>query len=134
MARIKHAVSTRRRKHRLLKETKGQFGHRSRRYQQAKRSLAKGLVYAYRDRKVRKREFRQLWILRLNAACRQEGISYSRFIKGLNDAKIGINRKLLSELAISSPDAFKEMVKIAKGGNHNTTAQKPAKVKKSANA
>ena len=65
MARIKHAVSTRRRKHRLLKKAKGQFGQRSRRYQQAKRSLAKGMVYAYRDRKVRKREFRALWILRL---------------------------------------------------------------------
>ena len=131
MARIKHAVSTRRRKHRLLKKAKGQFGQRSRRYQQAKRSLAKGMVYAYRDRKVRKREFRALWILRLNAACRQEGISYSRFIKGLTDAKVAVNRKLLSELAISSPDAFREIVKIAKSGNHSS-AEKPAKAKKAA--
>ena len=132
MVRIKHAVSTRRRKHRLLKKTKGQYGQRSRRYQQAKRSLAKALVYAYRDRRVRKREFRQLWILRLNAACRQEGISYSRFIKGLGDAKIAVNRKLLSELAISSPDAFREMVKIVKGENHSTAAakEKPKKSKK----
>lgn len=131
MARIKHAVSTRRRKHRLLKKAKGQFGQRSRRYQQAKRSLAKGMVYAYRDRKVRKREFRALWILRLNAACRQEGISYSRFIKGLTDAKVAVNRKLLSELAISSPDAFREIVKIAKDSNHSS-AEKPAKAKKAA--
>ena len=115
MGRIKHAVSTHRRKKRLLKRAKGQFLQRSKRYQQARRSLMKGMAYAYRDRKVRKREFRNLWILRINAACRENGMAYSRFIKGLTDAKVEINRKVLSELAIASPDAFKELVNIAKG-------------------
>ncbi len=101
MVRIKHAVSTRRRKKRLLKRAKGQFAQRSRRYQQAKRSLIKGMVYATRDRKVRKREIRNLWIIRINAACRENGIPYSRFIKGLINAKVVINRKMLAEVAVT---------------------------------
>ena len=113
MARIKHAVSTHRRKKRLLKKAKGQFGQRSKRYQQAKRSLMKGMVYSYRDRKVRKRDFKRLWIIRINAACRQAGITYSRFIKGLSAAKIEINRKMLAELAVNSPESFAELVKVA---------------------
>ena len=88
MVRIRHSVSTHRRKKRLLKKAKGQFGQRSKRYQQAKRSLMKGMVYSYRDRKERKRDFKRLWIIRINAACRQAGITYSRFIKGLSAAKI----------------------------------------------
>ena len=119
MPRIKHAVSTHRRKKRLLKKAKGQFLQRSKRYQQAKRSLMKGMVYAYRDRKVKKREFKALWIIRINAACRQAGISYSRFIKGLTKAKVAINRKLLAEIAVNSPEAFAELVKVAQG-NHST--------------
>ncbi len=99
MARIKHAVSTHRRKKRLLKKTKGYFLQRSKRYQQARRTLMKAMAYAYRDRKVKKREFRQLWIARINAACRQDGISYSRFIKGLTDAKITPKRQMMAELA-----------------------------------
>ncbi len=113
MVRIKHSVSTHRRKKRLLKKAKGQFGQRSRRYQQARRSLMKSMTYAYRDRKVRKREFRRLWTVRINAICRESGISYSRFIKGLTDAKVAINRKLLAELAVNSPLAFKKLVKVA---------------------
>ena len=116
MARVGHAVATRRRKKRVLKQTKGQFGHRSKRFRQAKRSLMKGLVYAYRDRKVRKREFRSLWIIRINAACREAGITYSRFIKGLNQAKIAIDRKLIADLAVHSPEAFRKLVDIAKVG------------------
>ena len=117
MARVKHATSTHRKHKRVLKQTKGQFGHRSKRYKQAKRSLKKGLTYAYRDRKVRKREFRSLWTVRINAACRENGLSYSRFIKGLNNAKVGINRKNLADLAVNSPDAFKKLVTLAKEKN-----------------
>ncbi len=113
MVRIKHAVSSKKRKKRVLKKTKGQFGHKNRRFRQAKRSLIKGMVYAYRDRKVKKREFRNLWIIRINAACRETGLSYSRFIKGLNNANITINRKMLAELAVSEPEAFQKLVKVA---------------------
>ena len=74
------------------------------------------MVYAYRDRKVRKREFRRLWIIRINAACQEAGVTYSRFMNGLRRAKIDIDRKMLSELAISSPAAFKKLVKLSKEG------------------
>ncbi len=77
----------------------------------------KAMVYAYRDRKVKKREFRQLWIARINAACRETGINYSRFIKGLTDAKIIINRQMLADLAVHSPEAFKEIVGLAQKKN-----------------
>ena len=122
MARIKHAVSTHRRKKRLLKKAKGQFLQRSKRYQQARRSLMRGMVYAYRDRKVKKRDFKHLWIIRINAACREAGITYSRFIKGLTKAKVEINRKILADLAVSSPEAFKELIKVAKETNSVKTS------------
>ncbi len=113
MVRIKHSVSTHKRKKRVLKQTKGQFGHKKNRYRQAIKSLIKGMTYAYRDRKVKKREFRNLWIIRINAACREAGISYSRFIKGLNEAKVNINRKVLADLAVNSPEIFRQLVKVA---------------------
>jgi len=114
MVRVKSSVATRKRKKRVLKATKGQFGHRKSRYRQAKRSLRKGMVYSYRDRKVKKREIKSLWIIRINAACRQEGLMYSRFIKGLKDAGVVIDRKMLAELAVNAPEAFKLLVGIAK--------------------
>lgn len=117
MARVKHAVSSLRKKKRVLKATKGQFGQRKSRYKQAKRSLIKAMRYAYRDRKVKKREFRALWNVRINAACRESGLTYSRFIKGLINAKVEINRKALAELAVSSPDAFKKLIELAKAKN-----------------
>jgi len=117
MVRIRTNVASKERKKKVLKQAKGQFGHRSKRFRQAKRSVIKGMVYQYRDRKVRKREFRRLWIIRINAACQEEGITYSRFIKGLTDAQVGLDRKMISELAIHSPEAFKELVKIAKSTN-----------------
>ena len=117
MARVKHAVSSLRKKKRVLKATKGQFGHRKSRYKQAKRSLIKAMRYAYRDRKVKKREFRALWNVRINAACRENGLTYSRFIKGLINANVEINRKSLAELAVSSPDAFKKLIELAKAKN-----------------
>ncbi|MBI3617294.1 MAG: 50S ribosomal protein L20 [Candidatus Omnitrophica bacterium] len=114
MARVRHAVSTHKRKKRVLKQTKGQFAQKSTRYRQAKRSLIKGLAYAFRDRKVKKRQFRQLWIVRINAACQEADITYSRFMKGVKQAKIGVDRKMIAELAVSSPDAFQKLVEMAK--------------------
>jgi len=114
MVRIKTAVATKKRRKRVLKRAKGQFGHRSKRYSQAKRSTDKGLAYAYRDRKVKKRQARNLWIARINAASKAEGITYSRLIKGLAEAKVEIDRKMLAEVAVSSPSAFKKLAKLAK--------------------
>ena len=88
MVRVRHAGTTHKRKKRVLKQTKGQFAQKHTRYRQAKRSLIKGLTYAFRDRKVKKRQFRQLWIVRINAACQEAGITYSRFMKGIKQARI----------------------------------------------
>lgn len=115
MAKIKHSVATRRRKKRLLKKTKGYWGDRSKQYQQARRALMHALVYAYRDRRVKKRDFRRLWIARINAACRAAGITYSRFMNGLKKAKVIIDRKILADLAVKDTHAFKKLVEIAKG-------------------
>jgi len=114
MVRVRSAVTAQKRKKRVLKKAKGQFGHRSTRYRQAKRSVLKGLTYAYRDRRVRKREFKRLWIIRINAACQEAGVTYSRFMNGLKRASVDIDRKALSELAISSPTAFKKLIKLSK--------------------
>jgi len=115
MSKIKHSVATRRRKKRTLKAAKGFWGDRSKQYQQAKRTLMHALVYAYRDRRVKKREFRALWIARINAACRAQEITYSRFINGLKKAKISLDRKILADLAVKDAAAFKKLVEIAKG-------------------
>lgn len=115
MAKVKHSVATRRRKKRLLKKAKGYWGDRSKQYQQARRAMIHALVYAYRDRRARKRDFRQLWIIRINAACRVAGITYSEFIHGLKQAKIGLDRKILADLAVKDEQAFKKLVEIAKG-------------------
>ena len=116
MVRVKHSVSTHKRKKRVLKKAKGQFLDRSKQYQQARRSLLHSMAYAYRDRKVKKREFRALWIVRINAACRACGITYSKFISGLNKAKVGINRKMLADLAVNDPKAFTKIVELVKAG------------------
>jgi len=115
MAKIKHSVATRRRKKRVLKRAKGYWGRRSKQFQQARRALMHALVYARRDRKVKKREFRRLWITRINAACRAAGITYSRFMNGLKRAKINIDRKILADLAVRDHAAFKKLVEIVKG-------------------
>ena len=114
MAKIKHSVATRRRKKRTLKKAKGFWGDRSKQYQQAKRALMHALVYAYRDRKVRKREFRSLWIVRINAACRAAGITYSKFMNGLKKAKVELDRKMLADLAVKDSAAFKKLVELIK--------------------
>ena len=98
----------------ILKLAKGYWGRRHSNYKTAKDAVAKALSYAYRDRKDRKGDFRRLWIIRINAACKEEGISYSRFIDGLNKAGIVINRKALASLALNDPAAFKAVVGKAK--------------------
>ena len=114
MVRVRSVLSAHRRKKRVLKKAKGQFGHRSKRFRQAKKSLIKGLTYAFRDRKAKKRSFRRLWTVRINAACRKEGITYSRFIDGLSKADIQVNRKMIAELAVNSPVAFGRLIEVAK--------------------
>ena len=102
------------RRKKILKLAKGFWGRRSTNFKTAKDAVAKALSYAYRDRRDRKGEFRKLWIIRINAACREEGISYSRLIAGLNKAGIVINRKALAHLAVADPPAFKAVVEKAK--------------------
>jgi len=114
MAKVKHAVAARRRRKRVLKAAEGQWGGRSRFHKRAMESVAKGMMYSYRDRKARKRDFRSLWIARINAACRAHGVTYSRFIFGLNKAKIVLDRKVLAELAVSDDKAFAKLVEAAK--------------------
>lgn len=128
MVKIRHNVAKHKKRRRLLKRTKGQFGFRKSRYRQAKRSLIKGLVYQFRDRKNRKREFRSLWIVRINAACRQEGITYSRFMNGLINANVSVDRKMLADLAVNAPDAFKKLIDVAKSAPKKA-AKKVSKAK-----
>jgi len=113
MAKIKHSVATKRRKKRVLKNAKGFFGDRSKQFQQARRALMHALVYEYRDRKVKKGDFRKLWIARINAACRISGLSYSRFMNGLKKSKIALDRKSLADLAVKDANAFKKLVELA---------------------
>ena len=114
MARVKSGAVTKARHKKILKQAKGYFGSKHRLYKTAKEQLMHSGKYAYRDRKQNKRNFRKLWITRINAACRSNDISYSKFINGLNKAGIIINRKMLSEIAIEDPKAFSEIVKTAK--------------------
>ena len=116
MARVKGGTVARARRKKTLKEAKGYFGSKHRLYKTAKEQLMHSGQYAFRDRKQKKRDFRKLWITRINAACRQNDISYSRFIEGLTKAGVEINRKMLSEIAINDPKAFTELVKVAKDG------------------
>ena len=114
MARIKGAVKTRARRKKILKLAKGYRGAKSKLFKTAHQAVMKSLSYAYRDRKAKKREFRQLWIARINAAARMNGISYSKFMNGLKKNNININRKMLSEIAISDPAAFTKLVEKVK--------------------
>ena len=116
MARVKNGATTKARHKKVLKQAKGYFGSKHRLYKSAKEQLMHSGQYAFRDRKQKKRDFRKLWITRINAACRQNDISYSRFIEGLNKAGVEINRKMLSEIAINDPKMFTELVKTAKDG------------------
>ncbi len=114
MARIKGAMMTRKRRNKILGMAKGYWGSKSRHYKMANQAVMKSLRYAYVGRKLRKRDFRQLWITRISAACKLNGINYSRFMNGLKKAGITMNRKMLSETAINDPAAFTALVEKAK--------------------
>jgi large subunit ribosomal protein L20 len=114
MPRVKRGVAARRRRNRILDQAKGYYGGRSQLFKTARDAVEKGWKYAYRDRKQRKRQFRALWIARINAAAREHGLSYSRFMHGLRQAGVEIDRKVLAELAISDPKAFGALAEMAK--------------------
>ena len=114
MPRSSSSVPTRHRRNKILKAAKGYYGGKHRLFKSAKEQMEKGLQYAYRDRKVKKREFRRLWIARINAAARQFDMNYSSFIDGLNKKNIQINRKVLADLAVKDIKAFEEIVTIIK--------------------
>jgi large subunit ribosomal protein L20 len=115
MSRVKRGVTAHAKHKKVLKAAKGYYGRRKNTIRVAKQAVEKAGQYAYRDRKVRKRNFRSLWIQRINAAVREHGLTYGRFIDGLNKAGITIDRKVLSDIAIREPDAFKELTEKAKG-------------------
>ncbi|WP_027717730.1 50S ribosomal protein L20 [Desulfovirgula thermocuniculi] len=114
MPRAKSSVVSRRRHKKILRLARGYFGAKSKLYRIAKQQVMKSLAYAYRDRRARKREFRRLWIARINAAARMNGLTYSRFMEGLRKAGIQINRKMLADLAVNDAPAFSQLVEIAK--------------------
>jgi len=114
MPRVKRGVAAKKRRRRILNEAKGYYGTRNNLLRTAREAVERGLRYAYRDRKQRKREFRGLWIARINAAAREHGLSYSRMIHGLKQAGVEVDRKILAELAVSDPKAFGELAALAK--------------------
>jgi large subunit ribosomal protein L20 len=113
MPRVKRGTKGRQRHKKLLKLAKGNVGGRRKGYRQARSTVEKGLTYAYRDRKVRKREFRGLWIIRINAAARTHGVTYSRLMAGLKKAGVDLDRKVLADLAVRDPGAFGDLAKLA---------------------
>lgn len=115
MARVKRGVNAKKRHKKVLKQAKGYFGAKSKLFKTANQAVMKSLSYAYIGRKHRKRDFRRLWITRINAAARLNGMSYSTFINGLKKANIDVNRKMLSEMAIHDAEGFSKLVEIAKG-------------------
>jgi len=115
MPRATNNVAAHRRHKKILDRAKGNYGARRRLYRTAKETVQKGLVYAYRDRKARKREFRSLWIVRINAAAQEAGMRYSRFMAGLRKSGVELDRKALAELAVRDQQAFNELVRIAQG-------------------
>ena len=135
MPRVKTGTVTRARHKKVMKQAKGYFGSKHRLYKTAKEQVMHSGKYAYRDRRQNKREFRKLWIIRINAACRENEISYSKFINGLNKAGVTINRKMLAEIAIDNPKSFTDLVTIAKdalNGKVSVKDEAKAEVKKEA--
>lgn len=136
MARVKGGTIHRARRKKIMKQAKGYFGSKHRLYKTAKEQVMHSLTYAYRDRRQKKRDFRKLWITRINAACRENNISYSKFINGLSIAGVTVNRKMLSEIAIDNKESFTEFVEIAKkaleGGSKETAKEvkKETKIEK----
>ncbi|MBS3943308.1 MAG: 50S ribosomal protein L20 [Dethiobacter sp.] len=114
MSRVKRGAIARNRRKKILKLAKGYFGSKSKLFKTAKQQVMKSLQYAYRDRRRRKGDFRKLWIARINAAARSEGLSYSRFINGLKKADVEINRKMLADMAVNDKAGFERLVQVAK--------------------
>jgi large subunit ribosomal protein L20 len=114
VSRVKRSVHAKKKRRKVLKEAKGYFGRKHSSYRFAKEQVQRSGMYAYRDRRNRKREFRRLWILRINAAARQNGLSYNQFIAGCRKAEIGLDRKVLADLAVSDPEAFTAIAEQAK--------------------
>ena len=114
MARVKGAMMTRKRRNKILKLAKGYWGAKSKHFKMANEQVMKSLKYAYVGRRLKKRDFRQLWIARLNAACKMNGMNYSTFMNGLKKANVTINRKMLAELAVNDKAAFAQLVEMAK--------------------
>ena len=131
MARVKGGTVARARRKKVLKEAKGYIGSKHRLFKTAHEQVMHSGQYAFRDRRQTKRNFRKLWITRINAACRENEISYSKFISGLNKAEVTINRKMLSEIAIDNPKAFADLVVIAKDALNGKVTKRVAKVESS---
>ncbi len=126
MPRVKRSVHARKKRRAVLEQAKGYWGLKSKTYKRAKEQVDRSLVYAYRDRKVRKRDFRRLWITRINAAARANGLSYNQFIAGLKAAEIELDRKVLADLAVADPAAFTAIVEQAKAALEKTREKQPA--------
>ena len=116
MARVKRSVNARKKRRAVLERAKGYRGQRKSSYKLAKETVLKADTYAYRDRRNKKRDFRRLWITRINAAARQNGMSYSQFMHGLKLAEVEVNRKMLADVAVNDPDAFRRFVELAREG------------------
>ncbi len=116
MSRSTNAVARRRRKKKVLKQARGYYGRKHSSYRFAKEQVQRSGNYAYRDRRRRKRDFRRLWIVRINAAARDEGLSYSEFMHGLKLAGVEVNRKMLADIAVNDPDGFRRFVELAREG------------------
>ncbi|GAA2803599.1 50S ribosomal protein L20 [Saccharopolyspora taberi] len=114
MARVKRAVNAQKKRRTILDSAKGYRGQRSRLYRKAKEQMLHSMTYSYRDRRARKGDFRKLWITRINAATRQNGLTYARFVQGLKAAEVEVDRKILAELAVNDPQAFAALVEVAK--------------------
>jgi large subunit ribosomal protein L20 len=116
MARVTNAVARKKRRKKVLDQAKGYYGRKHSSYRFANEQVLRSGNYAYRDRRVRKRDFRRLWITRINAAARQEGMSYSDLIHGLSEAGVEVNRKMLADIAVNDPDGFRRFVELAREG------------------
>ena len=114
MARVKGAMMTRKRRNKVLKMAKGYWGAKSKHFKMANQQVMKSLTYAYVGRRLKKRDFRRLWITRISAACKMNGVNYSTFVHGLKAAGVALDRKMLSELAVNNPAAFTQLVEMAK--------------------
>ena len=122
MARVKRSVHSKKHRRATLERAKGYYGNKSRSYRAANEQVMHSLQYAFRDRRARKGDFRSLWIQRINAACRQHGTSYSRFIAGLRVAEVEVDRKVLADLAVREPEAFAALVKVASEATDKASA------------